>query len=122
MQGRCLGGVFVIFDIVIVLLATTGIICCVRFVYGLMLLPVRGKGCSVSTVIRAEGDCPELQKVYDGAKWLAAQGGFRVVVLDAGMSGETRRIAQRLEKDGSVEIYTVDKWHELMLHGMVGKI
>ena len=92
------------FDVLIAVFAAAVLVLVGFLVYGRLLLPIRGKGCSVSVVIRAEGNCPDLQRVYDGAKWLAARGELPIVILDAGMNEDTKKIAQKLEKYESAEI------------------
>ncbi len=64
--------------------------------------PVRlGRSAHLTLHLRVEGAAPELEAAADGLLWLLSDGVLpgRLVIEDAGMDAETRRVAEYLTKD-----------------------
>ena len=90
----------ILMDALIALLAALGFAAAVWAVAGKWMLPA-GRTGSVAALVRAEGNAPELENTVDGLRWLNRSGftRMRIVIADAGMSGEARKIAEALAKE-----------------------
>ena len=74
---------------------------------GAALTPVRpGKNERLAVVLTVTGAAPGLEHTVDGLLWLRQNGTLRarLLVRDAGMDEETRRVAELLEKKGCIEL------------------
>ncbi len=68
---------------------------------GSLLLPIcPGPSQSLTVTLRSSGDDPALENTVNGLLWLRGSGALpaEIVIEDAGMSLETRRVAQLLER------------------------
>jgi hypothetical protein len=98
-----------VFDILVVLLAAAGVAFLIKLALGLLLMPVRGKGCRVFVAVSIERDAPDLERVVRGAKWLSQQGGVELLLVDKGMDERTREVANRLAHETKCTIYTMEE-------------
>ena len=76
-------------------------------VRGAALTPVRaGKNESLAVVLTVTGAAPGLEHTVDGLLWLRQNGTLRarLILRDAGMDENTRRLAELLEKKGCIEL------------------
>ena len=105
-------GQSMLLDIVIVLLAATGTVFLIRFVFGLMLMPVRGRGCRVSVLLSVKGDTPDVDRVLKGAKWLSQQGGVRLIIVENKTEGRTSKAIKLHAKQNNLPTYTVEDVRE----------
>lgn len=105
-----------LYDIFVVLLAAAGVVFLIKLVLGILLVPVRGKGCRVCVAVSFEGDAPDLERVIRGAKWLSREGGVRLVLIDNGMDGHARKRAERFAAFEKCPLYTVDEIRENITH------
>lgn len=101
-----------VFDILVVLLAAAGIAYLIKLVFGLLLVPVRGKGCRATVVISVEGESPDLERAIRGAKWLSREGGVPLILIDKGMDDKTRRRAENFAAYEKCPLYTADEIRE----------
>lgn len=98
-----------VFDIIVVLLAAAGVVFLIKLALGLLLVPVRGKGCRVMVAVSVEGEAPDLERVMRGAKWLSQQGGIELLFVDKGMDGRSEELVRRFAGDNNCAIYTIDE-------------
>jgi len=96
------------YDILVVLLAAAGVVFLIKLAFGLLLMPVRGKGCRVFVAVSIESEAPDLERILRGAKWLAQEGGVDLLLVDKGMDGRTGELARRFARDNKCTIYTMD--------------
>lgn len=101
-----------VFDILVVLLAAAGVVFLIRLVFGVLLTPVRGKGCSVCVAVSVEGDSPDLERVIRGAKWLSREGGVSLILIDKGLDVQARKKAENLAAYEKCPLYTADEVRE----------
>ena len=104
-------------DIVIVLLAATGTVFLIRFVFGLMLMPVRGRGCRVSVLLSVKGDTPDVDRVLKGAKWLSQQG-VRLIIVenkDGGAHIESDKASRKAKQPPTYTVEDVRENIEILL-------
>jgi hypothetical protein len=98
----------VVFDLLVVLLAAAGVVFLLKLVFGLLLMPVRGKGCRVCVTVSIEGDTPDIERVIRGARWLAQEGSISLVLVDKGMGADARKAAEMLAADEKCPLYTAE--------------
>lgn len=99
-------------DILIVLFAAAGTVFLIRFIFGLMLMPVKGRGCRVSVLLSISGDTPDVDKVLRGAKWLSQEGGVELIIVENRTEGRTLKAIQLHAKQNNLPIYTVEDVQE----------
>jgi hypothetical protein len=100
----------VVFDLLVVLLAAAGVVFLIKLVFGLLLMPVRGKGCRVCVTVSIEGDTPDLERVVRGSKWIAREGSVSLVLVDKGMGADTLKAAEMLAADEKCPLYTAEEF------------
>lgn len=94
-------------NIVIALLAALGLSLLLWLLRGVMLTPVRlGKHQQLALVLTVSGESPELEHTVDSLLWLVENGTLRgqLLLRDAGMDDETRRVAELLERRGVIKL------------------
>ena len=100
---------FVIGRAVLALLAAAGLLALGWLLLGAAVAPV-GRG-SVYAVVPASGDGEHLEQDLAGLRWLRKGGmaRFTVVIADCGLSGQGRRLAERLAwRDRGVILCAMD--------------
>lgn len=100
-----------LFDLLVVLLAAAGVVFLIKLVFGLLLMPVRGRGCRVSVTVSVEGDSPDLERVLRGAAWLAQEGSTELILIDRGMGENTRKAAELFAAQEKCPLYTIEEIH-----------
>ncbi len=89
----------VVFDVLTALLTAAGALAIGWVLFGRLVAPV-GAECfgNVFAVVCAEGSGADLQHAIDGLLWLNRNGlsAFRIVIADAGLNEEGRRVAASL--------------------------
>lgn len=104
-------------EIIITAAVTLGILLVLWMLKGAMVTPAPvGEGQLITTVIRVTGGAPELQRTIDALVWVTQNGGprSRVVIEDAGMDAETRKMAELLARDN--ESVSLCRKGDLLLH------
>lgn len=99
-------------DILIVLLAATGIVFLIRLAFGLLLMPVRGRGCRVCVLVSIKGDSPDFERVLKGAKWISQEGAVDLIVVNNSIEGRALKGTELYAKQNNLRIYTVEDIRE----------
>lgn len=83
-------------EILLSLLAVTGLLALGWLCFGRLLRPMGGRG--VVTLLPARGNGEDLEQALTGLLWLRGAGltAGRVAVVDLGLTGEGRELARRL--------------------------
>ena len=101
----------VLFDCIISILASAGLLTVIWAVYGFFLLKYTRRLPEVYTVISAKSGMVNIEQSVRSAQWkhslIFARGG--IIILDAGMDGETKKAAEALAKDDSNVIICGEK-------------
>ena len=100
------------------IIITAMAICCAAFavftIFGKALSPVRtGENQKLYCVLTVNGDASELEQTVKGLLWLYESGklGAHFIILDDGMSEQTRRVADLISKnDKRVDLYTATQF------------
>ena len=69
--------------------------------YTYILIPIKmGKDTDIWTVIKIEGECPEIEQTVDGLLWISRNGILKskILILDCGMDTQTRELAETIIK------------------------
>ena len=88
-------------EIAIAILAAVVVFVILWKFYGTLMTPVKyGKGVRLYTVVRAEGNCPELEQTVDGLLYLVKNGVLYtdIIIADCGMDAETSDIVHLISK------------------------
>lgn len=96
-------------DSIIGFFAALGIFILLRWLKGRVLRPViRGENMRVSTLISISGPAPELENAVKALKHLRESGALagEILVQDLGADEDTLRVAELLEREGSIKIIT----------------
>lgn len=101
-----------IYDLLVVLLAAAGVVFLIRLMLGMLLMPVRGKGCRVCVTLSVEGEAPDLERVFRGARWLAREGAVELVLIDNGVTQSARQAAERLVYGEDCPLYSAQEIRE----------
>jgi len=88
---------------------TLGLMFIIWLVKNMMLTPVQpGRNTKISIVIKASGNCPELENVLESALWLIHSGAVegKILLADAGLDHDSRYVAELLCHDTARIIIT----------------
>ena len=99
-----------IWEVILALLASAGLLALAWVSFGRLLLPVGTWGPAYA-VVPASGDGERLEQDLAGLRWLRKGGmaRFTVVIADCGLSGQGRRLAERLAwRDRGVILCAID--------------
>ncbi len=97
------------FDILIVILASTGVVLLLKYLLEFLLMPKKVEGCSMFVVVSVSGEVPELESVIRSAKWLAQRNSAEFLLIDSGMESQTRAVGEKLAVDIGYKLLNTDE-------------
>lgn len=94
----------IITEIAITVLAAAIVALLLFKFYTFMLTPVKLRcGTDMWTVLRIEGDCPDIEQTVDGLLWLSNNGILKssILIVDCGVNSETLAMVRAVVKKHS---------------------